>query len=102
MPFENVNLIPIYISLGIGALLVVLALWKKVLTIPATITAFVVLVLSALFTSYTGLVVFSVSFISKCSSLGCIQSMPSAKAFYAKESASVFSDSSKKYNQRTT
>lgn len=63
MPFENVNLIPIYISLGIGALLVVLALWKKVLTIPATITAFVVLVLSALFTSYTGLVVFSVSFI---------------------------------------
>lgn len=63
MPFENVNLIPIYISIGVGALLVILALWKKVLTVPATISAFVVLVLAGLFTSYTGVVTFSVSFV---------------------------------------
>ncbi len=63
MPFENVNLIPIYLSFGIGAILVVLALWKKVLTIPATCTAFIVLVLASLFTGYTGLTVFSVSFL---------------------------------------
>lgn len=63
MPFETINLTPIYIALGVGALLVVLALWKKALTIPATISAFVILVLSALLTSYTGLTVFSVSFV---------------------------------------
>ncbi len=63
MPYENVNLIPIYVALGVGALLVGLALWKRVLTVPATVSAFLVLVLSALFTSYSGLTVFSVSFI---------------------------------------
>ncbi|MBQ8178412.1 MAG: DUF92 domain-containing protein [Clostridia bacterium] len=63
MPFENINLIPIYISIGAGVLLVALALWKKALTIPATASAFIILVLAALFTSYTGVVVFSVSFV---------------------------------------
>lgn len=63
MPYENINLIPIYIALGVGALLVALALWKKVLTIPATVSAFIILVLSALFAGYTGVVVFSVSFV---------------------------------------
>ncbi len=62
MPYERINLIPIYIALGVGALLVVLALWKKVLTRPACATAFVVLLLASLFTSYVGLVVFSLSF----------------------------------------
>ncbi len=63
MPYETINLIPIYVALGVGALLVALAQWKKVLTVPATVSAFLVLVLSALFTSYSGLAVFSVSFI---------------------------------------
>lgn len=62
MPYENINLIAIYIALGIGAVLVALALYKKVLTLPATATAFIVLVLSALFTGYTGVTVFSLSF----------------------------------------
>ncbi len=64
MPFENINLIPIYISLGVGIVLVALAIWKKALTLSATVSAFAILVLAALFTSYTGVVVFSVSFVS--------------------------------------
>lgn len=63
MPYENINLIPIYVALGVGIVLVSLALWKKALTIPATISAFVILVLASLFTSYTGLVVFTISFV---------------------------------------
>ncbi len=63
MPFENINTIPIYIALGVGVALVGLALYKKVLTVSATATAYVVLVLSALFLSYSGVVVFGVSFV---------------------------------------
>lgn len=63
MPYENINLIPIYIAIGIGALLIALSVWKKVLTVPATVSAFIILVLSALFTSYTGVVTFAVSFL---------------------------------------
>lgn len=63
MPYENVNLTAIYVALGIGAILVVLALYKKALTIPATISAFVVLVASAVFTGYTGVATFSISFV---------------------------------------
>ena len=63
MPYENVNLIAIYVALGIGALLVILALWKKALTIPATATAFIILLSSALFTGFTGVVTFSISFV---------------------------------------
>lgn len=63
MPYQNINLIPIYIALGVGVALVVLALWKRVLTIPATVSAFFILLLSALFTSYSGLTIFAVSFV---------------------------------------
>lgn len=44
-------------------MLVVLALWKKALTIPATISAYAILLLSALFTGYSGVVVFTISFV---------------------------------------
>ena len=63
MPYENLNFTAIYVALGIGAVLVALALWKKALTIPATITAFIVLVASAVFTGFTGVTAFSVSFV---------------------------------------
>lgn len=63
MPYENFNFIPLYISLGVAAVLAVLAIWKKVLTVPATVVSVFILVVISAFTGYAGLVGFGASFV---------------------------------------
>ena len=63
MPYQNLNLIPLYVAIGVSVMLVGVSLWKKILTVPATAVAVVVLIAVSLFTGYAGLVAFSVSFL---------------------------------------
>ncbi len=63
MPYFNYDFIPLYVSLAVSAVLAALAVWKKALTVSATVVAVLIMVGISAFTGYAGLVAFGVSFV---------------------------------------
>ncbi len=63
MPYNNFDYLPLCIAVGVAVLLAVLAIYKKVLTVPATAVSVCVLIAMSAFTGYAGLVAFGASFV---------------------------------------
>lgn len=62
MPYNNFDYIPLLVAIGVAILLALLAIYKKVLTVPATAVSVCVLIAVSAFTGYAGLVAFGASF----------------------------------------
>ena len=59
----TIDVIPIYIATAIAAVVTVVAVAFRLLTLPAAITAAVILVASAVFWGYTGFAVYAIPFL---------------------------------------